>query len=199
MALLPTKFRDIVNALGFFGSSLTPIERVTSGIPVIDTNHAQIHAGNAFSLIGTMDVAQSQTGVLQISVPAATYVHFQAADIFSNAGPVNVSLIEDAALTSEVGASDLLPNNHHRIDNTASVLAVKALANAGVTNGSAVVTLATMPLFGTASGVTKVGASVSNSQEWILKPSKKYLLVLPGITGGIKYGFNIFWYEEAGA
>lgn len=34
------------------GSINIPIERVTEGLPVIDTNHAQIHAGNAFSIGG---------------------------------------------------------------------------------------------------------------------------------------------------
>jgi hypothetical protein len=46
-----------------------PIERVTGCLPVIDTNHAQIHAGNAFSLSGELTVAAGTVGGIEIAVP----------------------------------------------------------------------------------------------------------------------------------
>ena len=181
-------------------SDLIPRGRVTGAVVAMDSNHAQIHAGNAFSLVGTMDVAQSQSGIVQIAVPAAAYVHFQAAQIDCDAGPAIVSLLEDYTLTSEVGAATLVPANHHRIINEASVLTVKALADAAATAGSAPITLATIPLHGTTQGQAKISADTSNSQEWVLAPGSTYLVTFGhSVSGSVKFGYNLFWYEESGA
>lgn len=288
-----------------------PIERVTLGLPVIDTNHAQIHAANAFSLIGTMTVAQSQTGIIQIYVPGndkatkttdmtnanaditltavtagsdgndisitytdpggvtatlavtvsgtditvslgraasainstanavkaaieavaaaaalvtvtvegtglgivnavvkanltggdePVYVHFQAAEFTSSAGPGTVSLLEDYTLTSEAGASTLTPPNRHRITGTASELVIKALANAAASNGASALTLATIPMQGSGVGQNRIAAQVSNSQEWILKTQEHYLITFShSVAGNVIFGYNLFWYEEPGA
>lgn len=63
----------ITNKLGFDWAQQTPIERVTSGVPVVDTNHAQIHAGNAFSMVGTLAVDTGEVGAIQIYVPGEDY------------------------------------------------------------------------------------------------------------------------------
>ena len=176
----------------------TPQAPITQAVPVVDTNHVQIHEGHAFSLVGTMDVAQTKSGIMQITVPAGAYVHFQAAQIDCDAGPATVSLLEDYTLTSEVGASALIPVNHHRILDTASVLTVKALADAAATAGSAPITLATIPLHGTTQGQAKISADTSNSQEWVLAPSSTYLVTFGhSVAGSVKFGYNLFWYEES--
>lgn len=50
-----------------------PVERITESIPTIDTNHAQIHEGNGFSLTGSLTVATATVGAIQIYVPGNDY------------------------------------------------------------------------------------------------------------------------------
>jgi hypothetical protein len=47
----------------------TPTEKITGGVPSIDVNHAQIHAKRGFSLAGTITVATTKVGAIQIDVP----------------------------------------------------------------------------------------------------------------------------------
>lgn len=302
----------------FEKAEFPPIERVTRAVPVIDSNHANIHDRNGFSLIGTIDVAQTKTGIIEIYVPGndtaslviasetanadltftakaaglagndlsielldpqaesqtlevvisdgtkievylatndqgggtiistsgqvaaavnahpaarllmtaaaegdgtgvvaavahthlaggnvPSYVHFQALDVNCNAGPGTVSLLEDYWLTSAVGASVLVPKNHHRNSPRDSELTVKALADAGASTGAgelAGTTLAVLPLHGTGVGVNKIASDNGSAQEWILQTGKKYLLAFSHTYAGtVKFGYNLFWYEEQGA
>jgi len=55
----------------FSGDITTPRERVTSGVPVITTNHSLIHEKRAFELSGTFAAAGTNKPVIVFNPPAA--------------------------------------------------------------------------------------------------------------------------------
>lgn len=66
--------------------NVNPIERVTQGTMTIDSNHAQIHAGNAYSLGEVITITAGATVDVTVYVPTGTYVHYQASDISTDGG-----------------------------------------------------------------------------------------------------------------
>ncbi len=191
--------RFVRNTLGFLRSTLVPIERITAGVAVIDTNHAQIHAANAFSLAGELSpVAAGARGAVMIQVPAGVYVHLQALSFNSSAGPARVVVYEDATMTGTQIAR--LPSNHHRLRPNASELVCHTSLAATKVDGPDVETLVTLPLHGSAQGNVKVNAESGDPEEWILQPGTTYLAVLENNSSDpINFGYNFFWYEEDGA
>lgn len=189
----------INNSLGFFRSTTVPLEKITAGVASIDTNHAQIHAANAFSMSGAITVAAGAKGAIQIDVPAYAYVHFQAAGVSASAGPAMLEFIEDASLS--VAGAAIVPVNHHRLRNAESALTLAESAAATKVDGPAVKILATIPLHGfSQGGSTRISAQTAQPEEWIFKQSTSYLILLSNMdTSSVVFGYNLFWYEEESA
>ncbi|PLX00493.1 MAG: hypothetical protein C0591_01115 [Marinilabiliales bacterium] len=189
------------NPLGFGISPfyLVPIERVTNGVPIIDTNHAQIHAGNAFSFAKHQSLAAGASLDVTFEVPAGAYVHFQAFDVVSDGlNELTVKLYEGTTLNATPGGTAITPVNRHRVGTPeSSVLTVKH----GATIDADGTELDEMFLPKVSSGAVKNMATKGDSIEWILKPEEVYLLRLEntGTTTALVAVVRPFWYEEGGA
>lgn len=110
----------------FTDSVFAKIERVTTGHPVIDTNHAQIHDSNAYSLGEVFTIAAGATVDVTVHVPAGAYVHYQATDLSTDGGnTVTAKLYEGATITAETGTA-ITPINRRRLGAPdASLLTIK--------------------------------------------------------------------------
>lgn len=186
------------------------VSLATDGAGTITSTAAEVKAAvNAHaeaSLLVTCEDEGDGTGVVNAAVETAltggtyeTYVHFKAADLICTAGPLYVSLIEDATFTGN--SSTLTPVNRNRVGTVpASVVVCSASVDGTVVNGDNVLTLGTFLLPGTSTG-SKTGTSSKQAEEWVLAPGKHYLLAIsnatsPGAT--VTVGYDIFWYEEEG-
>ena len=188
----------IRNSLQFFRSTTVPLEGITAGVATIDTNHAQIHASNAFSALGALTVLAAGTGGLQIYVPPGAYVHLQALSFSASSGPGMVEIYEDASISG--GGSPVTTANHHRLRPVDSLLTLTDAAAATKVDGPGVVLLGKIPLHGFSQGQTKVNAESGQPEEWILRPDTNYLVLLSNMdTSSIVFGYNFFWYEEESA
>lgn len=166
-----------------------PIEDVTEARPVIDSNHGQIHAGNAFSAFVRI-AALANNGVLNYAlvVPQNAYVHFQLAELSGN-GAAELDVYKTATLT--LGAVVMAPQNRSHISAKASVVefkAVSAVTNAGTLFDGA-------SLFGGAqkAAVGKTG----DENEWVFRPETYLLRVTSKATTGLDGMLKLFWYEES--
>jgi hypothetical protein len=128
----------------------------------------------------------------------ASYVHFKTSSFSNSAGPMSISLIEDATFTGNT--STLTPMNRKRAGTVVSSLVpVTATVDATVVNGAGVLTLATILLSGSTTGA-KVGATAMQSDEWLLAPGKNYLIAITNATSPaatVTLGYELFWYEES--
>lgn len=173
------------------------VERVTGGVKMINTDHAAIHEGMAFTVSNKMDVASAQVGGLEITVPAGAYCHFKPASFSVSAGPIIVAFLEDYTF---VGGSAIPSANRKRTSAATATVTVKGLANISAVAGAAPLNLQTILLSGnTTAG--RLGAAQSLADEWVLKEGK-YLIAItnatnPGATATVAY--DLFWYEEGGA
>lgn len=175
-----------------------PIERVTLGLPVIDTNHAQIHAGNAYSLSGVFTIPGGATKDITVYVPPGTYVHYQATDISTNGGnTINAYLYEDITIIS--GGTAITPVNRRRLgtpqpsqltvleDPTIQALTTELLADRW---------------YFPKSSTNQIQNSISKSDtnEWVLKQDCTYLFrIVNSATDTVVVNFRPFWYEEDSA
>lgn len=184
-----------------------PVERVTEGRPVIDTNHAQIHAQNGyqlydhFTMVGT---GGGLTNILRMDVPEDSYVHFQAANI-ENDGTLDIelTLIEDPVITvAGTLGSAITPRNRHRAGgsssgaNDASVLVFKHYTANPTYTGGQVVDGWYFPKEGSVN--QKTTGTKENSIEIVLRPDTTYLwkFVTTQTSGTGHLVFRPFWYEE---
>jgi len=171
-------------------------ERVTFGVPVIDTNHAQIHAANAFSIGGVFTIAGGATLDITVQVPADAYVHYQATDISTNGGnSVTVVFYEGATVTT--GGTTITPMNRHRIGTPpTSVLTVKQ--GATITGTGTEIDKWYFPKSST--NQIQNSISKSDSNEWVLKAETAYLFRFTNAaTDSVIVSVRPFWYEESAA
>jgi len=176
----------------------TPIERVTRGIPAIDTNHAQIHEGNAFSIGGVFTIAAGTSLDITLHVPADTYVHYQASDISTDgANSITAILYEGATVTGGSG-TPIIPINRRRLGSPkGSAITIKQ--GATVTATGSEVDRWNFPK--SASNQIQNVVSKADHIEWVLKQDCTYLFRISntGTTTAVILAFRPFWYEEQGA
>jgi len=185
---------DIVN---FFHGLFFPIEKITKCFGIIDSNHAQVHAANAFQVCLSKSLTAGATMNLAIEVPADAYVHLQVLKVL-HGGAVKIEFLEN--LTSFANGAAETPANKHRITNTASVLTVTTDVDT-IVGGTDLIA----PLFLGATGApqkSSVGGGFDNGDsEWILKQSCTYLLRVTSLEGSEAQNVALlpFWYEETAA
>jgi hypothetical protein len=150
---------------------------------------------------GILAVASGKTGTIRLAVPAVSdeykmYAHFNPVVVSSNAGPSTVTLWEDKTVTGTETA--LTPVNRNRLSTNESDIDCFRCVDATLGDGDAPVLMDTIILPGT-SNAQRVGASVNQYDEWVLKPGLDIVLAFqnqtsPGVS--INFGWTLFWYEE---
>jgi len=97
-------------------ATMNPIERVTGAIATIDTNHGQIHAGNAFSLsTGKISIAAAAVVDLTFTIPEDVYVHFQQFDVTTDGGnELTITLFDETVLNATPAGTLITPINRNR-------------------------------------------------------------------------------------
>jgi len=186
-----------------------PIERVTEGRPVIDTNHAQVHAQNAYAFYHKFTLAGTGGGasaIIRMDVPEDAYIHFQASNI-ENDGTLDIelTLIRDPEITvaGTLGTAIIPRNRHHGGGsssgaNDASVLSFAPYSGLPTFTGGDIVDGWYFPKEGSVN--QKVGGTKENSIEIVLRPDTTYFwkFTTTQTTGTGHIVFRPFWYEDAG-
>ena len=178
------------DSLGRLGGFLR--ERVTSGFPVITTDHALIHEGLAYTLSATASISNGATHSVELAIPAGVYVHFKPVGVTASGGPVTITLVEGSTST---GGSAATPSNRRRISPVASRLTCKT----GVTaSGGTVIDTALIP--SATQGNNRLGAGTGAAEEFVLNPGTTYSVQFANAAGNATtIGYQLFWYEEPGA
>ena len=177
--------------------NLNDIESITRGNACIDTNHAQIHDGKAFSIGSVFTVAAGASLDITVAVPAGAYVHYQASDISTDGGnTVTATFYEGATVTAATGAA-ITPSNRHRIRNVASLLTI--LQAPTVTATGTQIDQWHFPKAADKGVMASIGKSDTN--EWVLEAGSTYLFRISniGASTAAVVSMRPFWYEEESA
>ena len=165
-----------------------PIEIVTQGRPVTDTNHSQVHAGNAFhvsEIISSLGAGSSYD--ITVDIPAGNYVHFQAfRAMLDNA--YTISIIEGDTPTT--GTESTIIQRHRAKVATTSELTAH---DAAVSENTANLFIAKYPA--TVQGGSGV---IEEKIEWVLAAGKSYTFRATNNGVDASDGFiALDWYEES--
>ena len=171
-------------------------ERVTSCFPTIDSDHAFIHEGVAYTAsTGFLTVANNATCSLSVLVPADAYVHWKPAIVTGSATGL-ITLHESATVSGTSAA--VTPRNRNRLSGTDTSVTTCASRAAATITPSIELDHAVLPGGGT--GATRIGGNVTAAAEWVAKQSTLYTIsVLNNSGGSATYAISAFWYEESGA
>jgi hypothetical protein len=173
------------------GFSLTPNTDEFTGFDTsVSGDHAYIHQGKAFSAMGQTSLAANASYTLQLTTPAAGFVHLRPALISSSASCVTISIIEAPTFTAGTLGAAINRNRNSLIASTA----VYRYA-ATYTSGGTVIDI------GVAGGGTegKAGGQQNGAEhELVLKPGTSYLIQISNPAAGATSNivWNLFWYEE---
>jgi hypothetical protein len=171
------------------------VESFTSAFKMVTTDHAYIHAGIAYRVMGkTVSLAAGAKANVALTTPADTvgYAHMRPAAFASTANILEVRVTEGETIT---GGSVITPVNQNR--NSSRVSAV--VAKSGVTVTPAGLNVGTYSIgSGGAPSVPRSGGGFGQDNEILLKPATTYVFEFENIgssTATVAY-YNLFWYEE---
>ena len=178
---------------------LGAFERFTKFLSVIQSDHAYIHAGLAFSYIGTTGtLAAAATTSIEFTTPTVAsgkYIHFRPTFLSSSANYMTMSMNEGSTTT---GGGSVLTNIKNRNRNSATASSMQTLKTAVTVSvsGGQIDTLAT----GVAGGASQNGGGQSGgaNEELILIPNTKYTITFANsgtVTSTVGI-YKLFWYEE---
>lgn len=186
------------------------VNLATDGAGAITSTAAQVKAAvNAVPAIAAVMTCEDEGaggGVVNATVrtsltggSAAVYAHFKPASFTALGGPVTVKLLEDNSF--EAAGTAFVPRNRKRSGTiTASRITCKYIADATVVPGAGSLELEALYLPTTTQGQSKLGGSSPATEEWILKPGTVYLITMYNDAASTStVGYDLFWYEEAGA
>ena len=170
------------------GMNRMPLDRITGGVAVTDTNHSQVHAGKAYHVSKSLSLAAGASSNITVDCPAGVYVHFQGftavlGEIFL------IEMFEGDTPTTGVITTPVQRNRH---DNFVSALTVH----------NTVVALNTTQMVDMTYPASRQGGTgfVQDGIEWVLSPGKSYSFIVTNTGSQATVGFVKFdWYEEGAA
>lgn len=171
------------------------VESFTSAFKMITTDHAYIHDGIAYRVMGkTGSLAAGAKANVALTTPAGTvsYVHMRPAAFASTANLLEVRVTEGETVT---GGTAITPANQNRNASRASTVVVKS----GVTVTPAGLNVGTYSIgSGGAPSVPQSGSGFGQDNEILLKPATTYVFEFEntGSTTATVAYYNLFWYEE---
>lgn len=172
----------------------TPYERVTLGVPTITTDHANIHAGEGFSVSNYAEgVADDGYLYLEFKTPADKYVHMKIMNALAD-GLAIFDVAEAPTLTT--GSNAVVGRNLRRI---APVPTCGCTIKTNPTSISGGTVIRSYYVGGGLAGTARGGAS-SVDTEIVLALATTYLFRVQNIAGTAKaLSLWLFWYEEEAA
>jgi hypothetical protein len=183
------------------GKLLTPSGLIRNGIDEvtgcdisIDSDHANIHKGLAFSLpVNIGAVVAGVTKYISIDIPSGVYVHFKDFSIWTEGTQATLSVFEGATYT---GGATVDPVNRNRVGTPVPSVVVCKSGLSTVDTSSAV--LVENLVFGGGGGAaSKAGGIGVIKPEMVLNPGTTYIFAIKNddaVTSDIHVWF--FWYEE---
>lgn len=173
------------------GAVVAYVDSFSGAVGSIDQEHLQIHRGVTYTISRqvTIDDSGGATPTYEFlaSVPASTYPHFRHIIVQSDGGPFVVELYEGTT-TSADGTSITPYNNNRNSSNTSSTACYYGPT---ITDDGTLIEAFLAPS-------TKGSFGSDGANEWILKPSTKYMVRITNNTAGAgtsEFVVNINWYE----
>lgn len=153
--------------------------------------HRLIHDGMVFHASGQVaDVAVAGTFEFIFSVPADVFLHLQKVTFFLEGTPCQVQVYEGT--TTSADGTEITPLNTNR--NSARTAAASLFHTPTITGDGTLIHDRYFPSPTKDAGL--IGGALH--EEWILKPSTKYLFRLTNNTGALlDFGFEGSWYEPS--
>ena len=172
-------------------------DKLTGAPAVVSKDHSYIHAGKAFSIIGTATINDGVTLKFSFTTPnTATpgkkYLHWRPAGITTSAAGVGYRLYR--ASTGISGGSAVTPQNRNHVSTNVSQVSV--MQGVTVTEG----TLVQAMNYGTSGNpVAASGGGGGSDHELVLAPNTAYTISLINLGGANSVvTWDFFWYEEDG-
>jgi len=164
------------------------VDRTSNAIKVIETEHAYIHEGRAFSVSApALNVANNGHFDLLIQTPAVGEVHLRAFSAKTKQADGTLILYEGATLSAN--GDQLTPKNRDRPSSNApetAAFSAPTVTDAGVLLEEDYIS----------GNVALGGESRQVAQEWVLNPGTSYLLRYTNLSGSASdVVINAFWYE----
>jgi hypothetical protein len=164
---------------------------MTGFMGVIDSDHAYIHKGLAFTLVvdlGSISTA-TKIGFITPTVASGKYIHWRPVGIQTSANYVKYKLYEGDAFTEGVAATPI--NRNRTSSNTTKIQASKT--GVTVTPAGTVLQIGGVGISGNPS--SRAGGGAAADQELLLKQNTSYVLELDP-AGATVVTLELFWYEE---
>lgn len=166
-------------------------EHFTGYNAVINSDHAYIHLGKAFTTAvnaGSIS-AVYYIGFVTPTVASGKYVHYRPLGITTSANYVGIKLYEGDTFTGGTASPTL---NRNRLSSI--VTAMQSMVK-GVTVTPAGTVLIDTGIGGTGVPTAQSGGGGGEKEEWILKQNTSYVLALTP-AGATTVTASLFWYEE---
>lgn len=168
------------------------LDAVSSGFPVLSTDHRNIHNGIFYETSFKKTISAGGTFDIILTTPATLFMHYRAASVSASADKLTIQLYEDCSVT---GGAAITPFNR---DREATAAATMTVVSTGSVTADGTLIHQTFIGGGTGVGQTSQGDESSQVNEWVFKQSTNYCLrVTNGSTGSNIVNVNNVWYETA--
>jgi hypothetical protein len=168
-------------------------EAFTHFHPVIQSDHAYIHAGYGFNYPCSFSLAGNAVKGCIIIPPASNgYIHWRPTEVSSSATAVKMELYESPTYTGGTALSGIVNKNRNSEITPTTVLKD---GNLTITDNG---TLITNTIFGSEGNVqARSGGAAGSENEIIFKPGLEYLLLFTNLVNATTtINATLFWYEE---
>jgi hypothetical protein len=166
-------------------------EALTKYLGFIDSDHAYIHDGIAFTaIINTGSISAAYD--IAFTTPTADsgkYIHWRPIGIDTSADYIDYVMREGDSFS---GGSDVTPINRNRLSSNTSEMQT-FVSNATATPAGTIIQRGGI---GTAGNpASRTGGGAAAAQELVLKANTNYVLTLTP-AGATVANLSLFWYEE---
>jgi hypothetical protein len=175
---------EIMRAMDPFSHALTTLDEI----------HRLTHDGFVYHTSGKVTgMINANVDDFLLSVPAVTFPHFQRLQITAGEGDIDM-LVYEGTTTSADGAAVSVFNVNRNSSNTPDTVLTTGPT---VTDVGTLIHTQWIPPSATGVGQSPAGVvGETNGEEWVLKPSTKYLVRITNNSGStISYRYEMLWYE----
>lgn len=182
------RFRSVADGEG---DKFDPFSRA---VTVIQEQHRMGHEGMMYHSSGKVaGMIDANVDEFLLVTPAGSFPHMQGLTFTFGRGDIDI-LIYEGATASADGTPQTLHNTNRNSPNTPVI--TWGVAPTLSDDGTLIHTAWAAPT-ATGTGQSATGITgINNGEEWILKPSTKYLVRVTNNSGStIDYRWELLWYE----